>query len=168
MAQKQSSGCSDNDQPQLTGLSEMFLLASLFRDIMSSIPLDRAQKRENSSECFLKSNGNIAAIDFGTTSVTLAYTTHGDNTVSSMILDEFKIDTRIPNSVLLQKEGNSFKVVSFGHNACNQYVKLRTRERESHVYFERIKILLKRDQVFNYFKYYYLIKELMKLFYIEH
>ena len=151
MAEKQSSGQSEDDQAQLSGLSEMFLLATLFRDIMSSVPLARAKKKENSSECFLQSNGNIAAIDFGTTSVTLAYTTHGDNTVSSMILDEFKIDTRIPNSILLQKNDDNFKVVSFGHNACNKYVKLRPRERDSHVYFERIKMLLKRDQVFNIF-----------------
>ena len=45
MAEKQSSERCDNDQHQLTGLSEVFLLASFFRDIMSSVPLARAKKK---------------------------------------------------------------------------------------------------------------------------
>ena len=148
MAGKQSNKVteeSSEDDQQRINLSELFLLGALLHNIGSSRPLARAKKIENLSEHFQRSDGNIAAIDFGTTSVSLAYTTQGDSEVSTLVLDE---DTRFPNSILLRRNvNNSYEVASFGRNACTKYVKMRSNEKKECVYFERIKLLLKRDQV---------------------
>ena len=151
MAEKQSNKVteeSSEDDQQRINLSELLLLGALLHNIGSSRPLARAKKIENPSERFQRSDGNIAAIDFGTTSVSLAFTTQGDSEVTTLVLDEVKVDKRIPNSILLRRNvGNSYEVDSFGRDACTKYMKMQSNKKKECVYFERIKLLLKRDQV---------------------
>lgn len=153
MAGKQSNQVTDleessEDDKQQINLSGLLLLGALLHNIGSSRPLARAKKIEKLSERFQRSDGNIAAIDFGTTSVSLAFTTQGDSEVTTLVLDEVKVDTRIPNSILLRRNvSNFYEVASFGRDACEKYVKMRLSEKKECVYFERIKLLLKRDQV---------------------
>ena len=109
-------------------------------------PFLTAKAVEQKQSAYRKINGNIAAIDFGTTSVSLAYTTYGSHDVNTLPLDLTNMDTRITNCILLEKKSDgSYKVASFGHNARGVYSKVRNRE--SYVYFERIKMLMKREKV---------------------
>ena len=110
-------------------------------------PLTRANKIKRSISGYRTSDGNIAAIDFGTTSVTLAYTTRGDKEVNTLVLNNENFDTRVPNAILLRKDGASFTMSSFGQEARTNYTRMRSNDRKNHVYFERIKMLMKREEV---------------------
>ena len=110
-------------------------------------PLSRADKVPRTAAGYRVTGGNIAAIDFGTTSVSLAYTTKGDERVSTLILDSEERSTRVPNAVLLKKGQGEVTVEAFGNIAKNKFASLRSSDHEEHVYFERIKMLMKRDKV---------------------
>lgn len=136
------------DEKQLSQLAGQLFLATLLHGLSPQITFPRAKKIETSLRECQKSNGNIAAIDFGTTSVSLAFTTVGDQNISTLTLDVDSKDTRVPNALLLHlKEDRSVIVRAFGHEARNKYGRLRSSELESHVYFEQIKLFLKRDKV---------------------
>ena len=110
-------------------------------------PLSRANKIKRLTSGYRTTNNNIAAIDFGTTSVSLAYTTRGDKEVNTLVLNNENKDTRVPNAILLRKEGASLKMLSFGQEARTNYTKMRPNDRKNHVYFERIKMLMKSEEV---------------------
>ena len=110
-------------------------------------PLSRANKIKRLASGYRTTNNSIAAIDFGTTSVSLAYTTRGDKEVNTLVLNNENQDTRVPNAILLRKEGASLKLSSFGQEARTNYTKMRPNDRKNHVYFERIKMLMKREEV---------------------
>ena len=110
-------------------------------------PLSRAKKIKRLSSGCQPTDNNIVAIDFGTTSITLAYTTKGDKEVNTLVLNSENQDTRVPNAILLHKEGALLKMLSFGQEARTKYTKMRPNDRKNHVYFERIKMLMKREEV---------------------
>ena len=110
-------------------------------------PLLRADKIPRTEAGYRVTDGNIAAIDFGTTSVSLAYTTKGDDKVNTLVLDTETQSTRIPNAILLKKDGKNMTVEDFGNIARTKFGSLRPSEYSKYVYFERIKMLLKREQV---------------------
>ena len=115
-------------------------------DIDNMEPLFRARKEKRSEEQKLSPRQNIAAIDFGTTFVSLAYATRGDDKVNT-----FKLNStfeRVPNAILLKKvDGNKCAVKDFGFKAQDTYCKVRPRQLPNYIYFERIKMLLERDEV---------------------
>ena len=95
---------------------------------------------------------NIAALDFGTTYCSLAFTTVGDDDKATCL----KLDTyrcRIPNAILLHKlDSSSATAVSceiraFGNKAQAMYTRLRPNEINQHLFFERIKMNLQHDPV---------------------
>ena len=136
------------EEKQMSQIAGQLFLASLLHGLSVQKTLPRAKKIETSLREFQRSDGNIAAIDFGTTSVSLAFTTKGDQKISALTLDVNSKDTRVPNALLLdRKEDGSVMVQAFGHEARNKYERLRSSERESLIYFEHIKLLLKRDKV---------------------
>lgn len=104
-------------------------------------------------------NSNIAAIDFGTTHCSLAYTTEAGGTVSLQLNEIF---TRVPTAILLKKKDEVFinhqsrtgcsagvyvHVHAFGKNAQSQYQRIRGSDRSNYIYFERMKMHLQHDQV---------------------
>ena len=91
--------------------------------------------------------GNIAAIEFGTTSVALAYTITWDEEISTLGLNERYWDIRVPNVILLRKDGASLTMTSIGEEAKNNYTRMRLDDRKNYVYFETIKMLMKREKV---------------------
>ena len=105
-----------------------------------------AKKIPRTEAGYRVTDGNIAAIDFGTTSVSLAYTTKGDDKIQTLFLDTKK-NTRILNVVLLKKEGERVNVEAFGSNAKKVFAALRSSHYSDYIYFERIKMLMKRDKV---------------------
>ena len=97
----------------------------------------------------LPPEGNIAAIDFGTTYCSLAYTTEGDKSANCIKLDGYK--ARVPTAILLKKKDVAdssasipCEIVAFGSNANFH---LRERDADKHLYFERVKMTLQHDRV---------------------
>ena len=91
--------------------------------------------------------GNIAAIDFGTTSVSLAYTTKGDDEIRTISLESEEISLRVLNVILLKKDKDKLKVEGFGMNARKKFGVLKQSNNTEYIYFERIKMLMRREQV---------------------
>ena len=112
-----------------------------------SKPLLRAEKGERLNDQLTKSK-NIAAIDFGTSSVSLAYTTPFYNE-EVKVLKLHSTYERIPNAILIRKDGEECSVVDVGHDAQTTYSKLGARNIQQYLYFERIKLLLEKDTVSN-------------------
>ena len=118
-------------------------------------PLSRAVKISSTevgyhvTDGYRVTDGKIAAIDFGTTSVSLAYTTKGDDeeAIVNYPLEKSTFSTRILNAILLKEEGTKMKIVSMGKLARSDYASLDFKEFHNHVYFERIKMLLKKEEV---------------------
>ena len=108
-------------------------------------PLSRADKIEKATPVQQESKC-IAAIDFGTSSLSVAYTTPttgGDVKVIQL----HKTYERVPNAILIMKEQEEqqCKVIGIGHEAQSTYSDLE--DAHKFIYFERIKKLLTRDEV---------------------
>ena len=110
-------------------------------------PLVRAVKIPRTAAGYRVSGGNIAAIDFGTTSVSLAYTTKGDKDVVTLPLDAKAKSTRILNVILLKKERDGIRVDAFGENAKKKFGVIKPSEYTNYIYFERIKMLMRKERV---------------------
>ena len=116
----------------------------------SKEPFRRATKIARIDSGFPVSEGNIAAIDFGTTSVSLAYVTRGDKLehgANTLQLDPDTKSARVANAILLRDNGHSLEVVAIGGTAQTSFMRMRQENYSKHIYFERIKMLMKRDQV---------------------
>ncbi|XP_011406945.1 PREDICTED: heat shock 70 kDa protein 12A-like [Amphimedon queenslandica] len=110
-------------------------------------PFIKAKKIPREDAGYRVTDGNIAAIDFGTTSVSIAFITKGDEKVTTLTLDREDQSTRVPNAVLLKKEDDGkMKVVAFGSIARKKFTSMRSSEHHTHVYFERIKMLMRREK----------------------
>ena len=96
-------------------------------------------------------DGNIAAIDFGTTSVSLAFTTKGDDKISVFPLGleaEMK-SLRVLNAILFSKKGDNVVVEAFGANARRKYGAMKQSDYlGDYIYFERVKMLMRREKVY--------------------
>ena len=110
-------------------------------------PLHRSDKKKRTEfDMTLQPRQMIAAIDFGTTFVSLAYITSGDDKVNTLKLDS--TFERVPNAILLKRvPGNKCVVEDFGFKAQASYCKIRTSEQQNYIYFGKIKMLLERDEV---------------------
>ena len=96
--------------------------------------------------------GNIAAIDFGTTSISIAYTTVGSEKVrgNDLRIPQFmklgaRQERRVPNAILFKKvDGDSSKVTleSIGDAAQKAYES--ARDKTKVIFFERIKMSMRR------------------------
>ena len=124
------------------------------RDI-GYVSLPSSSKRSIDRE----TSANIAAIDFGSTYCSIAYTTSaaGDD-INSLRLNE--VHPRVPTAILLKKHdeevggttsvGVKCTVDSFGLDAQTRYQRLKQKDRPNHIYFERMKMRLQHDQVSNF------------------
>ena len=145
MATKATSG----DEVFAIGTRTFLLAQKQLRKPDYKPPLSRAKKIPRTVANHRISDGNIAAIDFGTTSVSLAYTTKGDEKINTIILDAQEKTTRDSNAVLLKREGKKITVAAFGNMARNRFTVMRKAENydSENIYFERIKMLLRREKV---------------------
>ena len=97
-------------------------------------------------------DGNIAAIDFGTTSASLAFTTKGDNKISVLPLglEAGMKSLRVLNVILFSKKGDNVVVEAFGANARKRYRAMKQSDYlGDYIYFERIKMLMRREKVYS-------------------
>ena len=91
-------------------------------------------------------SGNIAAIDFGTTNCSVAYTTAWSRPEEGPW--RLPLNTRyyrVPTAILFKPDGS---IDSFGYDARVQYLNLDDEERLEYAYFEQIKMNLQHDEVF--------------------
>ena len=112
------------------------------------LPLLRAERVEKEPGSVVQQRNNfIAAIDFGTSSLSVAYTTPLDGG-ETKILQLYKTYERVPNAILLAiTDDGECLVEDIGLEAQIQYSKLKVQSRMNQVYFERIKNILYRDKV---------------------
>ena len=89
---------------------------------------------------------NIAAIDFGTTSCSVAYVVRGSSSPNLLNLSNGDPFTgrRVPNDILISAEG---EVVEFGRNAYLKYHSLSSQEKSKLHFFHRIKMTLYYKEV---------------------
>ena len=88
---------------------------------------------------------NIAAIDFGTTNCSVAYTTIGSGPEEGP--RRLPLNTtfyRVPTAILFKPDGS---IDSFGYDARTEYLNLDDEERLEYAYFEQIKMRLQHDEV---------------------
>ena len=86
---------------------------------------------------FRQASEYVAAIDFGSTYCSLAYTLQGNKEILKFELDGAHV--RVPNAILIS-EKKSNKVVKFGYRAQNMFAQLPKTDRYIYRYFERMKI----------------------------
>ena len=113
---------------------------------LSKGPLLRAEKIKQASHVLQRSEC-IAAIDFGTSSLSVAYTTPvtgGD----VKVLPLYSRFERVPNAILItaDRANNQYTTMEVGHRAQSIYSDLKENA-TNFIYFERIKNLLERDKV---------------------
>ena len=108
-------------------------------------PLARAEKIPKATPDVQQESKCIAAIDFGTSSLSVAYTTPTTGR-DVKVVPLHKTYGRVPNAILIMEKQEEHKVIGIGHEAQSTYSDL---EEDAHkfIYFERIKKLLKRDEV---------------------
>ena len=92
-------------------------------------------------------DGNVAAINFGMTSVSLAYTTKGLNGVCSLSLNNEERITSVSNTVLFKREGKSISLTALGNRARSQFTRARNYDNKNMIYFEKNKLILGREKV---------------------
>ena len=108
-------------------------------------PLKRAKKIEKATPPVLQESKCIAAIDFGTSSLSVAYTCTNDGQIKLVPLHSTY--ERVPNAILIMKDGEQvLKTIGVGYKARNLYNDIK-KDAKSFIYFERIKKLLERDKV---------------------
>ena len=101
------------------------------------LPVEESRKNRT------KNVGNIAAIDFGTSSCSVAYWIKGDET-GVRLLRLSADDVRVPTEVLIDANG---KVKEFGKNARRKYAQLSKEKKKDHHFFHDIKMMLQHDKV---------------------
>ena len=104
----------------------------------------RSQKVRRNDAGFRRASEYVAAIDFGSTFCSVAYTLHGKEEILKLPLDGAN-HTRVPNAILIERESNS--VAAFGYRAQEKYSKLSKGDQKKYIYFERMKIILYRGRV---------------------
>ena len=83
----------------------------------------------------------IAAVDFGTTFCSLAYSLSDADTVKLVDLNPMKV--RVPTALLLKHSPNgTLCTCEFGFDAQTSVTTLVGEERKTHLYFELVKMLL--------------------------
>ena len=129
------------------------------------------QQKYPDASRFCKTDGNIAAIDFGMTFCSLAFATVGNPDlvdmrsveINTMELNSYY--TRVPTVILLRElESTSsqsascddnlpvsrtcdYEVVSFGYDAMKQLCSLKSSQRSKYLYFEQFDMTLQQDKV---------------------
>ncbi|XP_019853789.1 PREDICTED: heat shock 70 kDa protein 12A-like [Amphimedon queenslandica] len=112
-------------------------------------PLSQAEKIQTPTPRLQESNC-IAAIDFGTSSLSVAYTTPTDDQIRLVPLHSTL--ERVPNAILIMKDqkNQQCEVIGIGNMAQSiMYCSDLKKGAKNFIYFERIKNLLERDNSVN-------------------
>ena len=116
---------------------------SLSKELYHPNGVTKARKVPRSEAGFRPASGYVAAIDFGTTNCSVAYTLQGDKNSYKLPLDGPL--TRVPNAILIESGTNA--VTAFGYRAQDKFSRLSKDQQEKYIYFERMKMILYRTRV---------------------
>lgn len=111
------------------------------------LPLARAKKIIQLDGKLPKTNGNIAAIDFGTSQMSVAYTLMGESVIHNL---KFGVDVnlRIPSVILLRKRADGIiEVEAIGTDAQTRFIAMKSKQHSNYIYFDKVKIQMKREKV---------------------
>ena len=108
----------------------------------------KTSKVPRSEAGFRPASGYVAAIDFGTTYCSVAYTLQGSEDILKLPLDG--PHTRVPNAILIERENNT--VAAFGYHAQDKFSQLK-KQQWRYIYFERMKMILYRRRVSQFLRY---------------
>ena len=105
---------------------------------LSKGPLSRAEKIPKAPPV-LQDSKCIAAIDFGTSSLSVAYTTPIDGQIRLVPLH--RSYERVPNAILIlkDKKNQQCKVIEVGYKAQNIYYDIKKSSFSNFIYFEKTK-----------------------------
>ena len=103
-----------------------------------------AETVSRTSISVVPTTGNIAAIDFGTSNCSLAYSTGGDDGVNLLTLSSQEGQVRVPTILLVNNRGEP---VTFGNRAIREYQTMEPDEQLKYHLFERIKLALGPSEV---------------------
>ena len=103
-----------------------------------------AETVSRTSISVVPTTGNIAAIDFGTSNCSLAYSTGGDDSVNLLTLSSQEGQVRVPTILLVSDRGEPVK---FGNRAIREYQTMDPDEQLNYHLFERIKLALGPSKV---------------------
>ncbi|XP_019859933.1 PREDICTED: heat shock 70 kDa protein 12A-like isoform X2 [Amphimedon queenslandica] len=106
-------------------------------------PLRRAEKIPKATPV-LQDSSCIAAIDFGTSSLSVAYTTPTTGGDVKVVRLHSTLE-RIPNAIIIEKDDDEYEVTDVGHQAQNSLSNIH-KGAKNVIYFERVKKLLERDK----------------------
>ena len=126
-------------------VSDIHIMASIGDVRKTSNGCEVAKRVPRKKSGFRVQSGNIAAIDFGTTNCSVAYTTVGSGPEEGP--RRLPLNTtyyRVPTAILFKPGGT---IDSFGYDARAQYLNLDDEERLEYAYFEQIKMTLQHDEV---------------------
>ena len=165
---------SSRPQPRTVQIDPMELFLALLMnrqdDWYKADRISRAELQQKYPDAsrFSKTDGNVAAIDFGTTFCSLAFATVGNPDLvdmRSVEINTMRLNgyyTRVPTVILLRELDSTssascddlpvsrtcdYEVVSFGYDAVTQLCSLRASQRSKYLYFERFKMTLQQDEV---------------------
>lgn len=117
-------------------------------------PFSRAVKIPRTEAGYHVTDGNIAAIGFDTTSVSIAFIAKGDETVSNFTFcdeKDYYRQVRAPIAVLLEKKSpGRMMVTAFGGIARKKFTFMRSSQYAEYTYFERIKMVMRKENVIIY------------------
>ena len=132
---------------------------------LSKGPLSRADKIHRATPV-LQESSCIAAIDFGTSSLSVAYTTPTDGRIKLVPLHSTY--ERVPNAIVIVKdqEDQQCTVIGVGYRAQSIYGDIK-KGAQNFIYFERIKTLLERDTV-SWIKFLSQLNYTHQLYYSRH
>ena len=104
----------------------------------------KARKVPRSATGFRPASGFVAAVDFGTTYCSVAYTLQQkSNEIHKLPIDG--PHTRVPTAILIERKTNA--VEAFGFRAQTKFSTMKKEVREKYIYFERMKMILYRRMV---------------------
>lgn len=109
---------------------------------INGVGLPVEQERKQLTNNGNHDRSNIAAIDFGTTSCSLAYCLKGDTTIHMLKLSAE--DNRVPSTILVDPSGT---VTEFGKNARRKYAQLPSDQQQHYKLFSGVKMNLQHDKV---------------------
>ena len=101
----------------------------------------KTRKVPRSAAGFRPASGFVAAIDFGMTSCSVAYTLQ-DKSKFTLPLDGPL--TRVPIAILIERKTNA--VMAFGSRARDNFSRMKKDDRDKCIFFERMKMILYRDR----------------------
>ena len=106
---------------------------------------EAARRVPRTESGFRVPSSNIAAIDFGTTNCSVAYTTVGSGPEEDpRRLPLNSTHCRVPTAILFKPDGT---IDSFGYEARAEYLNLDDQDRLKYAFFEQIKMSLQHDGV---------------------